>query len=83
MPVSPAQSLQAGKVLTLAQVADGAEGLVLADLARSVAAKSDAPAISLVVICRDGQRMQALSRALGFFGPELEIMDTPASWRSA
>jgi len=78
MPVSPAQSLQPGKVLTLAQVADGAEGLVLADLARSIAAKADAPAISLVVICRDGQRMQALSRALGFFGPELEIMEFPA-----
>src|SRR3569623_220807 len=78
MPVSPAQSLQPGKVLTLAQVADGAEGLVLADLARSIAAKADAPAISLVVICRDGQRMQALSRALGFVGPELEIMEFPA-----
>jgi transcription-repair coupling factor (superfamily II helicase) len=78
MAASPAQSLQPGKVLTLAQVADGAEGLVLADLARSIAAKADAPAISLVVICRDGQRMQALSRALGFFGPELEIMEFPA-----
>jgi transcription-repair coupling factor (superfamily II helicase) len=78
MAASPAQSLQPGKVLTLAQVADGAEGLVLADLARSIAAKADAPAISLVVICRDGQRMQALSRALRFFGPELEIMEFPA-----
>ena len=78
MPVSPAQSLQPGKVLTLARVADGAEGLVLADLARSIAAKADAPAISLLVICRDGQRMQALSRAFGFFGPELEIMEFPA-----
>ncbi len=78
MPVSPAQSLQPGKVLTLAQVADGAEGLVLADLARSIAAKKDAPAISLAVICRDGQRMQALARALAFFGPDLEIMDFPA-----
>jgi transcription-repair coupling factor (superfamily II helicase) len=78
MPVSPAQSLQPGKVLTLAQVADGAEGLVLADLARSIAAKSGSPAISLLVICRDGQRMQALSRALGFFGPGLEIMEFPA-----
>ena len=78
MPVSPAQSLQPGKVLTLAQVADGAEGLVLADLARSIAAKKDAPAISLAVICRDGQRMQTLARALAFFGPDLEIMEFPA-----
>jgi transcription-repair coupling factor (superfamily II helicase) len=70
--------LQAGKVLTLAKVADGAEGLVLADLARAIAAKSDAPAISLAVICRDGQRMQALSRSLAFFGPDLQVMEFPA-----
>jgi len=75
---SPAKALQAGKVLTLAEVADGAEGLVLADLARSIAAKADAPAISLLVVCRDGQRMQALSRALSFFGPDLQIMEFPA-----
>jgi len=78
MAMPPAQSLQAGKILTLAQVADGAEGLVLADLARSIAAKADAPAISLAVICRDGQRMQALARALAFFGPDLQIMEFPA-----
>src|SRR3974377_675840 len=75
---SPAKALQAGKVLTLAEVADGAEGLVLADLTRSIAAKVDAPAISLLVVCRDGQRMQALSRALSFFGPDLQIMEFPA-----
>jgi len=75
---SPAKALQAGKVLTLAEVADGAEGLVLADLTRSIAAKADAPAISLLVVCRDGQRMQALSRALSFFGPDLQIMEFPA-----
>jgi len=75
---SPAKALQAGKVLTLAEVAEGAEGLVLADLARSIAAKADASAISLLVVCRDGQRMQALSRALSFFGPDLQIMEFPA-----
>ena len=45
---SPAKALQAGKVLTLAEVAEGAEGLVLADLARSIAAKADASAISFM-----------------------------------
>ncbi|HEY6831333.1 MAG TPA: transcription-repair coupling factor [Pseudolabrys sp.] len=78
---SPADALQAGKPLTLAQVADGAEGLVLADLARAIAARKDAPAISLTVICRDGQRMQALARALSFFGPDLLLMEFPA-WDS-
>ena len=75
---SPAELLRPGKALTLAQVADGAEGLVLADLARSVAARTDAPAISLAVICRDGQRMAALSRALAFFGPDIAVMEFPA-----
>ncbi len=75
---SPAELLRAGKPLTLAQVADGAEGLVLADLARSIAARQDAPAISLCVICRDGQRMAQLSRALSFFGPDILTMEFPA-----
>ncbi|HEX3163679.1 MAG TPA: transcription-repair coupling factor [Pseudolabrys sp.] len=75
---SPAEQLKPGKVLTLAQVADGAEGLVLADLARAIAAGKDAPAISLAVICRDGQRMATLARALGFFGPDIEVMEFPA-----
>ena len=75
---SPAQHLKRGKVITLAQVADGAEGLVLADLARAIAAGKDAPAISLAVICRDGQRMASLSRALAFFGPDIEVMEFPA-----
>ncbi|HYC17731.1 MAG TPA: transcription-repair coupling factor [Pseudolabrys sp.] len=75
---SPAELLGAGRPLTLARVADGAEGLVLADLARSIAAKKDAPAISLAVICRDGQRMAALARALAFFGSDLQVMEFPA-----
>jgi len=78
MAQSPAQSLKPGRPLTLAQVVDGAEGMVLADLARAIAAKSDAPAISLTVICRDGQRMAQLSRALSFFGPDIEVMEFPA-----
>ena len=78
MSKSPAELLRPGKALTLAQVADGAEGLVLADLARAVAARKDAPAISLCIICRDGQRMAALSRALSFFGPDIQTMEFPA-----
>ena len=78
MAKSPAEFLKPGKALTLSQVADGAEGLVLADLARAVAARPDAPAISLCVVCRDGQRMAALLRALSFFGPDLLTMEFPA-----
>jgi transcription-repair coupling factor (superfamily II helicase) len=75
---SPATLLRAGQPITLARVADGAEGLVLADLARAIAAGKDAPAISLAVICRDGQRMATLSRALAFFGPDIQVMEFPA-----
>jgi transcription-repair coupling factor (superfamily II helicase) len=78
MARSPAELLVSGRPLTLAGVADGAEGLVVADLARAVAARSNAPATSLLVVCRDGPRMAALTRALGFFAPDLAVQEFPA-----
>jgi transcription-repair coupling factor (superfamily II helicase) len=78
MAQSPADRLAPGRALTLANVADGAEGLVLADLARAIAAKRGAPATSLVAICRDGQRMAQLARALAFFAPDIAVDEFPA-----
>src|SRR5438093_1677312 len=78
MARSPSDLLKPGRPLTLAGVADGAEGLVCADLARAVAARRDAPATSLLIICRDGARMAALSRAFGFFAPDLAVLEFPA-----
>ncbi len=75
---SPARRLAPGRPLTLAGVADGAEGLVLADLARAVAAGDKPPAISLAVVCRDGPRMATLHRALTFFAPDIEVLEFPA-----
>ncbi len=75
---SPAQALRPGHALTLANVAEGAEALVVSDLARAVAAKKDAPAVSLAVVCRDGPRMAQLVRALEFFAPDLGVMQFPA-----
>jgi transcription-repair coupling factor (superfamily II helicase) len=75
---SPAQRLAAGRPLLLSGVADGAEGLVLADLARAIAAGEAAPAISLAVICRDGTRMATLARSLAFFAPDIEVLEFPA-----
>jgi len=75
---SPADLLEAGRPLTLARVADGAEGLVFADLARAIAAQSGAPSTSLLVICRDGNRMAQLSRALAFFAPDIGALEFPA-----
>src|SRR5688572_22341576 len=67
-----------GRPLTLANVADGAEGLVIGDLARTVAARPNPPATSALVICRDGPRMAALARAIAFFAPDLEVLHFPA-----
>ena len=75
---SPAERLAAGRPLLLSGVADGAEGLVLADLARSIAAGRAAPPVSLAVVCRDGQRLAALARALAFFAPDVEVLEFPA-----
>jgi transcription-repair coupling factor (superfamily II helicase) len=75
---SPAARLKPARPLTLASVADGAEGLVVADLARAVAAGDKPPAISAAVICRDGARMAMLARALGFFAPDIEVLEFPA-----
>lgn len=75
---SPAQLLRPGHALTLSNVAEGAEGLIVSDLARAVAAKANAPAVSLAVVCRDGPRMAQLARALDFFAPDLAVMQFPA-----
>jgi transcription-repair coupling factor (superfamily II helicase) len=75
---SPAELLAPGKPLIFADVADGAEGFVLADLCRAVAAQKSAPATSLLVICRDGARMAQLHRALDFFAPEIAVAEFPA-----
>src|SRR5258707_10215154 len=78
---SPAELLALDRALVLANVADGAEGLVIADLAKAVAARTNAPATSAVVICRDGSKMAALARSLTFFAPEIEVLQFPA-WDS-
>jgi transcription-repair coupling factor (superfamily II helicase) len=78
IPGNPADALIAGRPLTLMGVADGAQGLVIADLARALGARPEAPAVSLVVLCRDGPRMAALGRALGFFAPDVTVLEFPA-----
>ena len=75
---SPAERLAPDRPLTLANVADGAEGLVLSDLARAIAARPDAPATSLTVVCRDGPRLAQLARALAFFAPDIATLEFPA-----
>jgi transcription-repair coupling factor (superfamily II helicase) len=76
--VSPAAQLAPGRALNFANVAEGAEGLIVSDLARAIAARPKPPAVSLAVVCRDGTRMQNLARALEFFAPDLGVMQFPA-----
>src|SRR5437660_10799707 len=75
---SPAEWLTPGRALTFANVAEGAEGLVVSDLARTIAARPKPSAVSLAVVCRDGARMQQLARALEFFAPDLPVLQFPA-----
>ncbi len=73
---SPAAKLAPGRPLTISGVPDGFEGVVIADLAKSL--RAEAGAAQLLVICRDVERMSALERALAFFAPELEVLAFPA-----
>src|SRR5262249_43703750 len=75
---SPADPEPPGRGHTLANVADGGESLVPADSARATADRPGAPAVSLVVVCRDGPRMAQLSRALKFFAPDIVLLEFPA-----
>src|SRR5947208_8376536 len=75
---NPADALAVRRALTLMNTADGAEGYVLADLARALAVRPDAPPVPLLAVCRDGTRMAALSRALSFFAPDIEVLEFPA-----
>ena len=77
-PMLPATRLAPGKALTIASVPDGFQGVVVADLARSVAARGKSTGASIVVVCRDAERLAALSRALEFFAPEIETVSIPA-----
>jgi transcription-repair coupling factor (superfamily II helicase) len=70
---NPAQLLVPGRPLILASVADGAQALMVADLARA-----SREGRTLLVVCRDGTRMATLARAMAFFAPELEVVEFPA-----
>ncbi len=66
--------LKADKPLTLAQVARGAQPLVMADLARAGTGRA-------VFIAPDDTAMRAVADAAQFFAPELEVIEFPA-WDS-
>ncbi len=63
--------------LTIAGVPDGANGLVISDLARAHFARTGA-AKRLLIVCRDAERMNSLAASLQFFAPELPVLVFPA-----
>jgi transcription-repair coupling factor (superfamily II helicase) len=77
-PIAPATHLAPGRALTITGAPDGFSGLVVGDLAKSIAARPGAPSPQLVAVCRDAERMAALVRALAFFAPEIEALQFPA-----
>ncbi|MEP3275414.1 MAG: transcription-repair coupling factor [Stappiaceae bacterium] len=60
---------------TLCSVPDGAEGMVLAELARQSAVTYP---VSLVFVARDGQHMQTVSDTVRFFDPGVDVLTFPA-----
>src|SRR5918998_5865887 len=70
-------ALKKGQSLTLSSVPDGFDGLLVADLARSLSGAIEGPAV-LVHVARDGQRQQTLHNALQFIAPEVEVLTFPA-----
>jgi transcription-repair coupling factor (superfamily II helicase) len=57
---------------TIAGTPEGADGLVLAELARGSGGQD------VLHICRDGQRLERLQDALRFFAPDREVLAFPA-----
>ncbi|WP_347304329.1 transcription-repair coupling factor [Croceibacterium sp. TMG7-5b_MA50] len=66
--------LSATRPLTLASLPRGAQPLVLADLARTAKAKGG----RAVFIAPDDQAMRAISDAVHWFAPELQVIELPA-----
>ena len=71
------KAAEAPGTLTLAQVPDGFDAFVAADLVRALARGHERSAV-LVHVAREGQRAQAFRDALAFAAPEIEVLDFPA-----
>ncbi|CAM5766443.1 transcription-repair-coupling factor [Labrys miyagiensis] len=73
-----ADHLAQGGHLVFSNCADGQDGLVLADLARALVAKTrDLPA-AMLHVARDGARSASLEAALQFYAPEVDVLVLPA-----
>lgn len=71
------EALKGGTSPTLANVPDGFDAVVVADLVRALGAQAEGPAV-LVHVARDSGRSAAFQGALKFIAPEIETMSVPA-----
>ncbi|GJD95591.1 transcription-repair coupling factor [Methylobacterium iners] len=71
------EALKRGASPILANVPDGFDALVVADLARALSAAAEGPAV-LVHVARDSGRSNAFQNALRFVAPEIETLSVPA-----
>ncbi len=78
MAQSPAQALKVGRALTWRRSPTAPKVWCCRSCTRHCRASQCAGDLARVVVCRDGQRMAQLARALSFFGPDIEVMEFPA-----
>jgi transcription-repair coupling factor (superfamily II helicase) len=72
-----ADALLRGDNATLAGAPEGHDAVALAELARALSGRIEAPALA-VFVARDGQRMERLKAALAFVAPDIEALPYPA-----
>lgn len=66
--------LNASQAVNLTGVPEGYDALIIGDLARAAGAKGRA----LLHVARDDTRLAALRRAMGFYAPDLQLIEIPA-----
>ncbi len=64
--------------LSLAQLPDGFDAFIAADIVRALSRKGPERSVVLMHVAREGQRAQAFRDALAFAAPEVEVLDFPA-----
>src|SRR3981081_1711710 len=75
---SPAELLIPGRALTFANVAEGAEGLIVSDLARALAARPKPSAVSRAVTSLDDPGLLRRPRGPECSAPALPVLQFPA-----
>jgi transcription-repair coupling factor (superfamily II helicase) len=71
------QAFSSHEQVTLANVPDGFDALIVADLTRTLAKAGAERAATLVMIARDAQRQALIETGMAFVAPDIEILSFP------